>query len=229
MPVNIATQDLEIVLISPNHSPATLTLDLLFRHGIISADWKLKHPAKHNHQFSHLIFSNGIDIISEPGKIAFSEALNHEKTTNLEILKTIHKYIESFPEIDYMAVKINPRLFVTFNSENEDSARDFIIDNLLANASWLKLGKAPVRADLALFYSFEESQLKLNINEAILSLGSHSPKPAILISGNFMYKITEGTYQQMRSSLFQSVRNWERDLENYRSVVRELLGTDINL
>lgn len=222
MTLTIAIEELEINIAIQNHNHKILTLDFLKYSGIVPNTWELMRPPKLDTYISHIAFANGIDCIAQPDKITFSESLQHKTIKDLKIPAIACEYIKAMPNAYYQAIGISPRSFVTFENKDENTARNYIINNFLSPAAWYKFGKETVQASINLVYTLEECQLNLNIDEVILRLPNKIPQPAVLFSSNFIYEISGETSSERLQNMYQSIDNWQNDLKTYQEFVSQM-------
>ncbi|MGB3691993.1 MAG: hypothetical protein WA865_08880 [Spirulinaceae cyanobacterium] len=225
----ITIQELSILVTSPNHNPSLLTPDFLAGSGIVPKDWQLARPPLMKPQLSQIAFTNGINLVAQPGSLTFTESIKKqdeeqtEDTEDLKVSTIARQYVQTLPNLDYRAVAINPRSFLTFEVEDEFAARDYIVKHFLTPAPWLEVGTTPARASLNLAYAFEATKLNLTIAEVKLQQEDKPATPAILFSGNFPYKITETSNGQKQSQLFTFLEHWQRDLELFGQTMDKFL------
>jgi len=220
----LTIQELAIIIAAPNLNPTLLTPDFLLGSGCISANWKLARQPVLSPQVAQISFANGINIVAQPGSITFSESLPNKDTMDensqeIKISAMANKYTSILGNLDYQAVAINPRSFVTFPSEDPQAARDYIINTLFASQEWLEAGTKPIKASVNLAYTLENRQLNLTIAEAKLQQEGKAAQSAVLFSGNFPYEITGDTAEERQQQLSQFINNWGKDLETYREII----------
>ncbi len=114
----LTIQELAIIIAAPNLNPTLLTPDFLLGSGCISANWKLARQPVLSPQVAQISFANGINIVAQPGSITFSESLPNKDTMDdfgqeIKISAMANKYTSILGNLDYEAVAINPRSFVT--------------------------------------------------------------------------------------------------------------------
>ena len=225
----ITIQELSILVTSPNHNPTLLTPDFLAGSGIVPKDWQLARPPLLKPQLSQVAFTTGINLVAQPGSLTFTESIKKqdeelkENTKELKVAAIARQYIQTLPNLDYRAVAVNPRSFLSFPTENEFAARDHIIKHFLIPAPWLEVGTDSPRASFNIAYTFEETRLNLAIAEVKLQQEDKSATPAILFSGNFPYKITESGNGQRQNQIFGLLDNWQRDLELFEQTMNKFL------
>ncbi|MGB3653036.1 MAG: hypothetical protein WBA41_17710 [Rivularia sp. (in: cyanobacteria)] len=212
----IQIQELAIAITAKNLNPSIVNLDFLKYSNIISSDWELARTAVYTKNLTQLIFQNGIAIVAQPNRIVFAEAID-TKIQELNVSQLAAKYIEKLPNVEYQAVGINPKGFVTFTESN--AASNYLLNNLLASGEWREFGKTPVKAAIQLAYTLERSQLNLTINEGLLKVSEESSVPAILFSGNFNYNIIGANEEERLQDLYKILQNCKSNLETYQELI----------
>ncbi|MFB2983082.1 hypothetical protein [Microseira sp. BLCC-F43] len=210
--------ELSIVLAIGNHNQAILTLDFLKGGGIVPADWELQRPPVLTVGSAQVIFKNGVNIVASSQTVTFSESLDRKILEDVEIARVAGKYVSTLPNLDYLAIGINPKYFATFENQ-PDGARKFINETLLSPGAWQNIGPAPVQARVDLIYTLEGRQLRLLVAEAGLQLPDKQQIPAVLFAGNFNYDLDGESGEARVRSLHQRLANWQADLETYRDIV----------
>ncbi len=212
----IQIQELAIAITAKKLNPTIVNLDFLKYSNIISSDWELARTPVYTKNLTQLVFQNGIAIVAQPNRIVFAEAIE-TKIQELNVSQLAAKYIEKLPNVEYQAVGINPKGFVTFTESN--AASNYLLNNLLASGEWREFGKTPVKAAIQLAYTLERSQLNLTINEGLLKVSEESSVPAILFSGNFNYNIIGANEEERLQDLYKILQNCKSNLETYQELI----------
>ena len=240
MTPTIQIQELSIAIVAAKHNPTFLTLDFLKGSGIVPDTWEVARFALLNPQTGQLAFTNGVNLVAQPGNITFSESLINQNIgqkaiEDVQIPDIIRKYVEKLPQLDYKAISFNPRSFVTFengnqdnngdnagdNAKDENAARTYIISKLLAPGPWLDIGEKTAKATLKLNYILNGQPFNLTIDEAQLQLADQPAKSAILLTGNFPRKIAADQAEEQAQALGQRLDSWQQVLETYREIVNQ--------
>ncbi|MBV6622965.1 MAG: hypothetical protein KI793_08435 [Rivularia sp. (in: Bacteria)] len=223
----IQIQELAIAITAKNLNPNVVNFDFLKYSNIISSEWELARKPVYTRNLTQLIFKNGIAIVVQPTRVVFAQATDGREIQELQISQLASSYIEKLPNIEYQAVGINPKGFVTFTESND--ATNYLSKNLLASGEWREFGSTPVKAAIQLAYTLEESQFNLTINEGLLQISSEKSVPAILFSGNFNYNIYGDEVQTRLQHLNQIIHNWKNDLETYKELINnKFLSSKMN-
>lgn len=213
---SIQTQELAIAITAKNLNPNVVNLDFLKYSNIISPEWELARQPVYTKTLTQLVFQNGIAIVAQPNRIVFAESIDTKDIQELQISQIAAKYIEKLPNVEYQAVGINPKGFVTFTESND--ATNYLLKNLLASGEWREFGNTPPKAAIQLAYTLERCQLNLTINEGLLQSEEKSV-PAVLFSGNFDYKVVGSEPEVRLQDLQQILQNWKINLETYKELI----------
>jgi hypothetical protein len=213
----VQTQELAIAITAKDLNPNVINLDFLKYTNIISSDWELARPPVYTKNLTQLVFQNGIAIVAQPNRIVFAEAIETKDIEEVIISQLAAKYIEKLANVEYQAVGINPKGFVTFTESN--GAANYLLNNLLASGEWRSFGKTPVKAAIQLAYTLERSQLNLTINEGLLRVSEENSVPAVLFSGNFNYNLVGSTQQERLQDLGQIIQNCKSNVETYKELI----------
>ena len=157
----LTVQELAIVISAKDLKPSIITADFLKYSGIIPGEWEFASKPVVNNNGARFSFKNGLNIVAEPNRIIFAEAIANKTTETVLAPSLISKFTEALPNLDFQAVGINPRGFVAFGEE--DAANKFITEKLLAPGALQEEGEEAMRATLKLIYQLKRAPLSLNI------------------------------------------------------------------
>lgn len=214
---SLNVQELAIAIAANNLNPAGLNPDFLKYTDIIPSDWEPARPPVYTNQFVQIVFQSGVAIVAQPNRVVFLEAINDKALQDVQVAAIAGRYVEKLPNVEYEAVGINPKGYVTF--PQPDGAYQYLLENILAGGSWQKFGQAPVKAAVQLAYALERSQLNLTINEATLQLPEEQTLPAVLFAGNFNYEVMGSSRHERLQSTQQLIESWKADLETFRNLI----------
>ncbi|MEM8640612.1 MAG: hypothetical protein AAGG51_17610 [Cyanobacteria bacterium P01_G01_bin.54] len=219
----ITIQELTLTLAAPDCNPILLTPNFLKGSGIIPSDWELARKPTLTPQIAQISFTNGINLISQPGSLTLIQALAPDADpSSLQTPELAQKYIQALPNLDYQAVAVNPRTFLTFPDDNDDAARQYL-GNLLAPAPWQQAGTAPLKATLNLNYTFDNKALNLSINEIKLQKEDESAQYAVLFSGNVPQKIKAESEGEKLEQLRNAINQWQPVWEIYQGLFQQFV------
>ncbi|MFL9458178.1 hypothetical protein AB0758_45055 [Tolypothrix bouteillei VB521301_2] len=226
MTQQLVVQDLVIVVAAKNHSPSILNPDFLKCSGIVPQDWSLARQPIYTNSAAQVVFTNGISIIAEPNRVIFMEPIGDKTMSELNIAEIARKYVQTLPNIEYEAVGINPRGYVSFAGDL-DAARLYVSETLLSPGEWQSAGDSPVRASLNLVYKFQRAPFYLSITEAALRNEDETSTPIVMFSGSFSYELSGETGAEKISNLHNCIQNWQVDLETYSDIINHKFLTKI--
>jgi hypothetical protein len=215
----IDIQELAITIAAKGLNPMSLNLDVLKQTGVIPSDWELSRQPVQNPRAVQLSFKSGVNLVAQPGSVTFSQAFNNPNQT-MQIADVAMSYLDKFPNVDYQGVSISPKSLIGFGEE-ENTARKFIAENLLAPGAWREIGTAPMQANLNLVYRLEHCPMTLSINEARVQRPEKTPVSALLFSGSFNYQTNEGAFPERVSQIKDKINNWQRDMKSFREIVNQ--------
>jgi hypothetical protein len=218
MTKNFEIQELAIAITAKNLKPTVLTPDFLKYTGIIPEDWELAREPVFNNFVVQLFYKTGVGIVAQPNNITVVEVVGQKKPAEIQIPQITQKLIEKLSQVEYQRVGINPRGFVTFNSDAE--AYQYINGKLLSPGSWQQFQGAKVNAALQLSYPLQGGILNLNINQANVQFPD-KVVPAILFSGSYNYSLSGDTAPEKMQSLQQVISNWQNSVNTFQKLLAE--------
>lgn len=219
MSQTLVTQEFGIILAIKGNKPAVLNQDFLKYSGIIPDEWELARAPINTNNGSQVTYTNGLSIVAEPSRVIFIESIEDKTAASILVPNIARNYVKSLPNVEYQAVGINPRGYITC-TQDLDSARQYIAEKLLSSGTWQEEGTAPMRATLNLAYTLERGPFYLSINEAALRNPDETTTPIVLFSGSFSYELSGETGAQRLENLHQAIDNWQDDLETYASIIK---------
>lgn len=211
-------QELAIAINAKNLNPTVLNHDFLKYTGIIPADWELARQPVYTNSVVQLFFNTGLGIVAQPNSVTIMEAIGTKKPEEIQVSKVTRQLVEKLSQVEYQRVGINPRGFVTFNSDAE--AYQYINTKLLAPGSWQEFAGAKVNAALQLTYPLNRGILNLSINQANVQFPD-KVAAAILFSGNFNYSLLGNTPAEKLQDVQQIVENWQDSLKTFQQLLVE--------
>lgn len=228
----LTVQELAIVVAAKDLKPAIITPDFLKYSGIIPGEWEFDKKPVVNNNVARFSFKNGVNIVAEPNRVIFAEAIsqgldasrNANKTTETVLSPSItNKFTQALPNLDFQAIGINPRGFVAFAEEG--AANKFISEKLLSPGAWQEEGEEAMRASLNLIYKLKRAPLALNITEATLNQKDKNI-PIVIFSGSFSYQVIGNVSEQKLAFVSQVIGNWYTDITAFSSLVNDKFLAD---
>ncbi|TAF05387.1 MAG: hypothetical protein EAZ77_14175 [Nostocales cyanobacterium] len=211
-------QELAISISAKNLNPTVLTPDFLKYTGVIPADWELAKQPVYTNGVVQIFFNSGVGIIAQPNSVTLAEAIGAKQPEEIQVPRITQQLVEKLSQVEYQRVGINPRGFVTFNSDAD--AYQYISRKLLAPGSWQEFEGAKVNAALQLSYPLKRGILNLSINQANVQFPD-KVAAAILFSGNFNYALLGNTPSEKIQDLQQIVENWQDSLKIFQELLVE--------
>lgn len=218
MSQGLEIQELAIAIIAKNLNPTVINPDFLKYTGIIPADWELAKQPVYTNGVVQIFFSTGVGIIAQANNVTILEAIGAKPLEEIHISKITQQLVEKLSQVEYQRIGINPRGFITFNSEVE--AYQYINGRLLAPGSWQEFEGGKVNAALQLSYPLKRGILNLSINQANVQFPD-KVAAAILFSGNFDYSLLGNTPIERLQDLQHIVQNWQDSLNTFQRLLVE--------
>ena len=218
MSKNFEIQELAIAITAKNLKPTVLSPDVLKSTGIIPDDWELAREPVFNNFVVQIFYKTGVGIIAQPNNVTVVEVVGKKPLKEIQIPTITQKLVEKLSQLEYQRVGINPRGFVTFNSDAD--AYTYINSKLLSPGSWQEFQGKKVNAALQLSYPLQEGILNVNINQANVQFPD-KVVPAILFSGNYNYALSGNTPAEKLQNLQQVINNWQGSVNTFQKLLME--------
>ncbi|MGF1676746.1 MAG: hypothetical protein ACFCUV_24165 [Rivularia sp. (in: cyanobacteria)] len=215
----LVIQDLAIFVVAKNHKSHLVNIDFLECSGTIPSNWELARQPVNTDNVSQVVFTNGIAITAEPQRVIFAQSIRNVEEESILIPEIAQKYASALPLMEFKAVVVNLRSYVPF--EEQDTARQYITQNLLSPGAWQSVGEAPVRASVEFTYKLQRCPFHLKVMEAALQAENQSQEitPIIMFSGSFSYSLNAENKNDLLASLHSAINNWQSDLDEYQSII----------
>jgi hypothetical protein len=211
--------NLDIVAATRKPAVSTINSDFFSGAGIIEGDTKLVSQPASARNFSRMEFEKNIVVVGEGNRVIFSETMLDKTPEQLGIPVIAGKYIQTLPNLEYEAIGINIRGFLSF-PEGKDTASKYITSNFLADASWQGIGKSAVRASVNLVFDMERSPLYLSITEATMRKEEDETTiPIVMFSGSFSYAINGKNSAEDIAYMQGIINNWQTDFATFNEII----------
>ena len=214
----LTIRELAVVVVGKNHNPTILNPDFLKVNKIVPADWELSRPPICADIVAQVAYKNGVTVITQPDKIVFSEQVALDAPTEVESPGIAHRYLETLPHVDYLAVGINPKGHVVFDSS--ESAEKYLAERFLLKGTWLEFGDASPRSELKLIYTLEKVRFNLTIETTTLK-SDGTGTPMMLFSGNSHHELAGDATKERHFSALETVDSWKSDMETFQHLISE--------
>ena len=207
------------IVIEVKNNPQLLKVDFLKYSGIVPGNWELARQPVSTDNVSQVVFNNSIAITAEPNRVIFAQSIRDIDEETILIPEIAGKYIQALPNMEFSAAVINIRSYTSF--EEQDTARQYITQNLLSPGSWQSVGETPVRASVEFNYKLPRSPFHLKVMEAALQTENQSEEitPIIMFSGSFSYSLNAENNTAKLANLHSIINNWQSDLDEYRNII----------
>ncbi|GAA6619288.1 hypothetical protein [Scytonema sp. NUACC26] len=224
MNLQLTVQEAAIVTATKNNSHSFVNPEFLKCSGIVPKNWNLAQQPSYGQTASQVTFTDEnqktISIIAEQNRIIFLQQIGSSTLESLPIAGMAHKYVQTLPNVEYEAVGINPRGYVSF-AGSPDAARLYIAETLLSPGAWQESGDSPMLASLNLVYKFQRAPFYLGITEAALRNEDETSTPIVMFSGSFSYELSGDSGAEKINSLHNCIDNWQVDLETYSDIINQ--------
>ncbi|HIK04895.1 MAG TPA: hypothetical protein IGS40_09285 [Trichormus sp. M33_DOE_039] len=219
MKKSLILQNLGIAIAVNNYNCSILTYDFLKYGNIVPLDWELAKEPIVSSQGSQVIFRNGVSITAQQGILSFLEVIGSKDISEIQIPAIAHRYIQALPNLEYQALGIDLRGYITETQADTEGEIQKYLQSLLAPSPWQEVGNAPVQVSLQLGFTLEQGQLNLSINEGKLYITEKETVPIVLFAGNFSYSIAGNNKEEQLQSLHQLIDKWQPALETYQDII----------
>lgn len=217
---NIQLQELALVLTAKNLKPTLLNPDALTVAGIIPSDWELARQPVVTPQVAQLSYKNGVNLLAQGNTLTLSEGIRPQQTVQVPTIAS--QYVAKMNNADYRSVSISPKVLIGFATSPEDTARRFIVDQLVAPGPWKEISQQPMQAKVEFSYPLDRCVLTLAVIEARIAQDNQPTLPAILFNSNFTYALSEAMDAQARVQLVQSrVGQWMEDWKMFQEIIQQ--------
>lgn len=216
--MNFNLTELIIVLAAKGQRPNVINVEFLKYSGIVPTDWELARQPIYSNQLVQISFTNSITFTAEPGRLIIGEMIEGKKQEEILSAGIARKYIEVLPRMEYQAVGINPRGYLSMN-EKQTTAAQYFKEKLLAPGSWQEYGSQGIKANLNLMYTLEQGNMHLSISEAQVKRGEKEVESVVLFSGNFEHIVSKESEQERVLEVQQYLSSWQADFQAYQELI----------
>jgi hypothetical protein len=224
MHTKIAIQELAIVFAVRDQNPQSFNLDFLKYSGVVPADWQLAKPLSGNQQFTRLIFQNDVHIVAQVNTITIVQPIMLSDPGRLHVPELARRYVRSLPNIDYLAVGISPKSLIKVSPSSQPSSQPstYVLEKLLHSGDWQHQDNKPAQATINLIYPLDRCTFQLTVEDVTHQVPDQPEAPAVLVSGNFHYPVSESIAAGDRAAqLHTLIDHWKIDLKTYLEIVNQ--------
>ncbi|MCM1984186.1 hypothetical protein [Lyngbya confervoides] len=214
---DLVFKELAIVLAVESQESRAITPDFLAQSGISRKGWELATKPLLSDRGALIRYKNGFAIASSPKQFQIVQPFDGTPV-NVLAPKMALRYCEILSGVDYRAVGVNFRSFLSFSGQ-EEAARQYILGLLNSN----RLSTKPYQASLNLSYAFERNTLNLTIQDAVVTEPDGTAVPGIVFTGNCETRFQPESGQPPIDLLHQALNAWETDFAKYTTLVTEII------
>lgn len=221
MSQKLIPQDSFIAIEVEKNNTKFLNIDILKHSGIVASNWELARQPINTDNVSQVVFTNGVAITAEPTRIILAQSIRNAEEESILIPQIACKYTSALSLMEFKAIVANFRSIVLF--EEQDSAQQYITQNLLSSGAWQSIGETPVRASVEFNYNLQRAPFHLKVMEAALQAENKSEEttPIIMFNGSFSYELKSENNSQKLTQLHSAINNWQSDLDEYRNIIND--------
>jgi hypothetical protein len=214
----LAGLNIDIVFATKKQALSTITPDFFSGAGIVDGEIELVSQPVLAKNFARMELVENIVIVGEPNRIVFSEAMVDKKYEKLVIPAMARKYTQTLPNLEYEAIGINIRGFLSF-PDSQDAASRYIASNFLAAGTWQAIGTSPMRASINLVFQLERAPLYLSIAEAAVKQADETTTPIVMFSGSFSYTLNGESASEKLAYMHECIGNWQADFAAFTDII----------
>ncbi len=219
-------KEIAIAIAIKDFSPLMITESFVKENEIVNSDWKLTQAPFTHHHRSQLAFDSKVTILAQKNGIAFIERIN-EDNTQLQIKSVADKCVNKLTDVEYQGIKIEAKKLIPI--PNNDAARSYLTEFLVASGAWQDYGQAPVKTGINFLYDLGRCKLNMAISEATIKQENtekswEQDMGGLLFSGTFKYP----PFDKARiSQTKQAIANCQQDWQEFNQIVdRVFLNQD---
>ncbi|MEL6439789.1 MAG: hypothetical protein AAFQ80_11110 [Cyanobacteria bacterium J06621_8] len=214
-------REFAIVLAVSDLDPSRITEEFIRAQKIIDSRFQLRGASTRNPQRSQLVFDNGITIIARTNGIALIEKIS-DRPEDPQVSTVAAKWVASLPNLDYQGLKLEAKRLIPI--PNQDAARSFLTEFLVASGAWQSYGQAPVKTGINFQYELGRCKLNLAIAEAIIKQENQADPwqqdvAGLLFSGTFIYPAFK---DNKLTQAQQAIANSQSDWQEFNQIIEQV-------
>lgn len=222
-------KEIAIAIAVKDFPPAIITEEFVKQNNIVNSDWQLSQEPLSQSNRAQLSFDSGVTILAQPKGVAFIERVKNDDN-QLQVQAVAEKCVTKLTGVEYQGIKLETKRLIPI--PNNDAARSYLTEFLIASGGWQNYGQAPVKAGINFLYDLGRCTLNLGIGEATITqenkeAGSKKDTGGLLFSGTFRYAPFTG---EKLSKAKQAIKNSQQDWQEFNQIVDKVfLNQDNNL
>ena len=218
MNYKLILNELIIVIGAKGLKPYIFNSEFLQQSEIVPEDWELAQKPLHSKQGVQSQFKNNVMFTAQHNRIVITELIKDKSCEEILAPDLARKFINKLPKIDYRALVINPKGYVSFNNDSQ-AINNYIYQNLFTPASWQEFGTAPVQSAINFKFTLEQGNLYLKIAQASINNCDRGKESIIMFSGNFEHGLSKESCQERTLQLQQYLAAWHKDVATYQNLI----------
>ena len=210
--------EFSVVVVAQSNNPTILNPDFLKHNGIVNArrDLHREQPPLITPMFSQVVFEDGLVVRADPATIAFHQAADVLTRGDIDGPVVAKGYLKTVPHVRYTALGLNPKVVI----RNPPFAR--LSKMLRTEGSWMTFGQSTPGFEIKATYQLPGRRLALTLQEVRTKQGDD----VLLCTANIHREIEEGNQQMRVSSILSMLDFWEKDLDEFNTLVCQALRLD---
>ena len=197
--------------------------DVLYSKGVVDKKFTQKSYMPIPPGLSQLVFNEGLDIRLEPNRLLIQQQGFPLSEEDCEAPGIATRFVESFPDIVYTSVGINPRGFL--DSAKSPRAGKPLVDLLGSKGNWLEYRNHRPSAQMKFFYNFEDKRITFDVITGEIERPTDQGSmvhQGTMYHANFHREIGE-TEQEARIAKLESIISlWGGDLVDFKVLMDKI-------
>ncbi len=217
----LAYQELDIYLFADEIISTFLTPKFLKESQVVPQSWQFEKPPEISSEKGEAIFTNKVAIYAKDGEIIFTEAIDSDRKSTVNICQLSKKWVNTFKDFNYSSVRIGFRSFFTFEGDKRSRFAQYIPSVVLSSNNFQSSSIEPIRGVVKLLFTNEKSNFVINVEDVLLEKEDGSPFAGATFSTDFSYDIDKSKDWEKLLQIEQFINDWEVYWEMYEDVVSE--------
>ncbi|MEM8718462.1 MAG: hypothetical protein AAGE84_04015 [Cyanobacteria bacterium P01_G01_bin.39] len=205
-------KEMAIAIAIKELTPLIITENFVRENEIVSSDWKLTQAPFVHHDRSQLSFDSRVTILAKQNGIAFIERIKDDNAP-LQIESVADRCVARLTDVEYQGLKLETKRLISI--PNNDAARSYLTEFLVASGAWQNYGQAPVKTGINFLYDLGRCKLTMAISEATIRQENKEDTGqqdigGLLFSGTFAYPAFKGDkIIQAKETIANCSKDWQ--------------------
>ncbi|MCM1981746.1 hypothetical protein [Lyngbya confervoides] len=211
--MSLVLQEFGISLAVKGLNPNALNPDFLKYGDVIPAEWELSRSPVYSNRVTQIIYKNGIQLVAQPNRIDFIEAINLKEPQAPQVAAVAERYLEKLPKLEYQGIGVNIRSHAPFPSQ--EAAHRFLTQQILRSGAWSESPEGSIQVAVQFSYPQTDGRLNLSINEAKLARPEGEDEFVILFSGSYARDLDTNAPDATLAGIRQVLQESQQILQKY--------------